>query len=425
MSDQSEQISRIIASMKGLAGTGNVLSAAVDKIEGLVATMEPGDFVRSDTNTASAAPVSADLWYLFTTDNFLSYYDKDPDLKHQDYKKYITDSLSFLPAKLKPMRALKDLAQLIPTTVTNVFAVFDMWQEWANEGEYWVTAMAFELINKDKKIQNPSDGPKGYKPNDYVGYLSFPIGQLGVMEVISLIQETKLRGYKLGGLEIHVKDTLKYTETPVSCEKAMFPPENYAGLNYCYGKHLVESGYRVPDEVIKETPEQSPVSRDVEIFASKDDRAEDIKPKKWFRYWINKDSKIPVPGEFVGIVVKPTAIPPHVWWFQESTPLLYAGNWVETVNLTSGHVKSVKLEADRGSGVGNEYEVEVQGVVVKIYSTDFYLYAVGDRVAIVKIDSILTWPDKSFTWKNQTVFKKADKDTVKTNYVIIPAVFYR
>jgi len=76
MSDK-EQIGRLIASMKGLAGSGNILSDLVGKIEGLIGMMEPGDFVQSDTGIKMAAPVASDVWYLFYHDNLLKKYPVD------------------------------------------------------------------------------------------------------------------------------------------------------------------------------------------------------------------------------------------------------------------------------------------------------------------------------------------------------------
>jgi hypothetical protein len=143
------------------------------------------------------------------------------------------------------------------------------------------------------------------------------------------------------------------------------------------------------------------------------------------RYWIHKDSTLPVPGEFIGILCRPVATPPHVWWFQESSPFLYAGNWMETGNLTSGVITAVTREANRtDGGIGDEYKVKIQGCEVTVYSTDFYTYSVGDRAAILKLDSA-TAATKSFTWLDQDPFLQTEENTVITDYVIIPATFYK
>jgi len=439
-----EQIARILASMKGLAGSGNALSYFVDKIDGLVATMEPGDFVRSDTNTASSVPIAYDLWYLFYHDNLMQkYYNAWEDFKHYDYTPYLAANLSFLSplTGLKPLKVLTDLkdqlgieegfGEIIPT-------------QYANNGIYWINTIAFEFWKQGKGAQYPSDGPKDFTPNDYVGYISFPIGQLGVMEVVSLLQETVLSGYKFTAVDNNAvlywpkaAPTLEDKEKPSLQETPeMFPDMKdsngnaIAGQNYCFGKHLIESGYLVPEtattnRLTKES--ESPVSRDVELFSSKMEKyPEDVKPKLWMRYWIHKNSTLPVPGEFIGILCRPVTVPPHVWWFQESSPFLYAGNWMETDNLTSGIITAVILEAARtDGGIGNLYTVKIQGCEVKIESSDFFAYAIGDRVAIMKVNDTATAAEKSFTWLDQVHLKSTDAATVKSNLAIIPATFYK
>jgi hypothetical protein len=327
---------------------------------------------------------------------------------------------------------------------------------------FWINTVAFELWTKGKGMQYASDGPsKDFKVNDYVGYISFPIGQLGVMEVVSLLQETELSGYKFTAYDnsgyywpkaaptLEDKDKPKIQSTP-----EMFPDGKdsngniLAGQNYCFGRHLIESAYLVPSTLVANqnarnsdgTTARAPVAKeDVELFSSKMAKyAEAVEPKLWMRYWIHKDSTLPVPGEFIGILCRPVAVPPHVWWFQESSPFLYAGNWMETGNLTSGIIISVLLEAERDdNGIGNQYDVKIQGCEVTVYSTDFYDYKVGDRVAILKLDSTATpttdeqkaAAKKSYTWLDQVYFKASDSDkdknTSTTNYVIIPATFYK
>jgi hypothetical protein len=137
-----------------------------------------------------------------------------------------------------------------------------------------------------------------------------------------------------------------------------------------------------------------------------------------------------VPGEFLGILCRPVACPPHVWWFQESSPFLYAGNWVETGNLTSGVVTVVTLEADReDGGIGNQYNVKVQGCEIIVDATDFLLYAVGDRVAVLKLESTVASATKSFTWLDQYAFKETDSDVDKgrmhSTFLILPATYYK
>ena len=440
-------IENIINSLKGVSGSGNVLAQAIKLLEDANLTMEPGDFARSNMPAPMAAPIAYDLWYLFAHDNFMSHYYANPDQDHQDYQPYLDESLSFmelLPG-LKPIRVLRNLEQFVSDEGFDAYSMRN-YINWTNNGIYWINTAAFELWEKGLGMQYSSPGPKDFNPNDYVGYLSFPVGQLGVMEVISLIQETNLAGYLFAGIDGQAgtidkpplnPSTLEEENIPsVQSTPEIFPDMKDAGKNYCYGRHLVESAYLLPETP---GPSQNTVnsegtaayaptaSRDVELFSSPmTGYLEEVKPKLWMRYWIHKDSTLPVPGEFIGILCKPVAVPPHVWWFQESTPFLYAGNWMETGNLTSGIVTEVTREADRPAGsIGDEYKVLIQGCTVTIYPSDFLYYEVGDRVAVLKIDSTTAKAEKSFTWLDQVALKDTDEDTVKTNFIIVPCTFYK
>jgi len=414
-----KDIEKIINSLKGLSGTGNVLGQFVELYKDGTLTLEPGDFTSKDG--AMAAPIGYDLWYLWTHDNFLLHYYIDSegkptiDGKHYDYSPYLLENLCFLLPGLKPLKTLADLEQLAISERRDVFdRVLQV--EWANNGIYWINTMAFELWLTGLGAQYASDGPESYVPNDYVGYLTFPIGQLGVMEVVSLIQETLISGYKFQGTYVKTPAEIKDDEKPtIKTPAEIFPGMEGAGENKCCGKHLIESAYLVP-----ETPTPS-AKRDVELFSKDMEKyPEKVQPKMWMRYWIHKESTVPVPGEFIGILCKPVACPPHVWWFQESSPFLYAGNWMEIGNLTSGVVTAVTLEADRTDGkIGNQYKVKIQGCEVTIEASDFLVYSVGDRVAVVKVASINAAADKSFTWLDQPILKATDKGTEKPWTVMI------
>lgn len=434
-----EQLSKILSSFKGISGTGNILPDIVSKLDDFVGTMEPGDFVRGDTNTVTAAPVSHDLWYLFYSDNLMKkHFAEGPDFNHKDYSSFISSAFSFLTAiGIRPLKVLTDLAQLdIKAGFGDIIP-----SEYQGNGIYWVNTAAFELWTKAHGAQYPSDGPKNI--NDYVGYLAFPIGQLGTMEVISLLQETDLAGCPLAAVysdgNYWPKDApAGFTEEQkpsIQSPPIMFPEMKDAGKNYCYGRHLIESGYVRPETPVPSqnsansegSSAYAPVAKsDVEIFASPLTKYGDVKPKKWMRYWIHKDSTLPVPGEFMGILCRPVVAPPHVWWFQESSPFLYAGNWLETNHLTSGVVTAViEEDARTDGGIGSLYTVKVQGCEVQLEATDFCEYSVGDRVAVLKMDSTAAEQTKSFTWEDQTYLKDTDAGTKKTNLIIIPATFYK
>jgi len=145
------------------------------------------------------------------------------------------------------------------------------------------------------------------------------------------------------------------------------------------------------------------------------------------RYWINKEEKFPVPGEFIGILVKPLALPPHIWWFQKSSPYVHAGNWVETNNLTSGIVVSITREANRtDSGVGDQYKIKVQGWDILIDTSDFMEYEVGDRVGVLKLPSVQEESvETSFIWSDMPVLESKDKNEKNGDYIILPIEFYK
>lgn len=481
-------ISNVINSLKGISGTGNVLAQSIKNVLDFVGTLDPGDIVRGKSKTPMAVPVAADLWYLWYHMNFLAGYQdhKGEDGYHFDYKPYLAANMDFLTKLtkasgsvdgiLRPLKILRDLPIPIAEYGDDWWEHvagpwYDSWKmmdEWGKNGVYWINLAAFELWPKDKGAQYPSDGPvptavtdeqkavqesgqSNFKINDYVGYIAWPIGLLGVIEVISLIQETNLSGYKFVLADVKSNYWSKTVITPdlkeeekVSFQEtlAIFPDmkdmqdKPLTGVNYCYGRHIVEDVYRIPDNPIDTQNKlnseggtaYAPVPKfDTELYASDiKDYGEDIKPKKWMRYWIHKDSVFPVPGEFIGVLCRPVAAAPHVWFFQESSPFLYAGNWMETGNLTSGTITEIIPEVDRtDGGIGNQYKIKIQGCEVLVNATDFLSYSVGDRVAILKVANTALTAERSFTWKDQVILKKTDEQQKKTDYVIIPSTFYK
>jgi hypothetical protein len=457
MADQALIAERMLNALKGISGTGGLLgkaSAVFDKL-----MLEPGDYALSSggEKTKMTAPIGHDLWYLHNAVNLVHHIDPATDSEV-----YVDENLSFLEDKLnglKPLKAMtietlknyaKETSALAgPPTApagwqpdrgmpdqplpdpnmsldqlhayvqavlawgrackeiqdreTTEFREFQ--DNWANEGAYFIQVMAYELGQKGTPFGQ-------YDQDDYCGCLMFPVGQLGVMEVVSLFQET----------ELEVNDfELTDDETPIIISNPeMFPPMEHAGEGWSFGKYLVERGYLVPDDVKAQVELMSTVT------ITETDYTQDVKPKSWTKWWIKKTDTLPVPGEFVGILVKPLSVPPHVWWFQETTPLLYAGNWVETQNLTSGVITQVTLEADRtDGGVGDEYWVKINGIEIIAYASDFKLYEVDDRVAILKRWTTSAKATRSFTWKDQRDGQHPIKDQVSLEFVIMPITFYK
>ena len=462
MTDQALISERILNSLKGIAGTGRLMGAVSQAFEKLM--LEPGDYALDGLAPAKmTAPIGYDLWYLHNAVNLVHHIDPNTDSEE-----YISDNLKFLQEKLgglKPLKAmtidtLKNYTQETPALAgpptapitwqpgmpdapipdpnasadqlhAYVASVIAWAQEcksimdaattefrtiennWANEGAYFIQVMAYELRQEGTDFSYDSDVPGGGNKDDYVGGLMFPVGQLGAMEIVSMFQETELEveGFALGS-----------DETPVVFDDPeMFPPTEHAGEGWSFGKYLVESlGYLVPDDVKTQVELMSTV------YISDTDYTQDIKPKTWTKWWIKKTDKLPVPGEFVGILIKPLSVPPHVWWFQESIPLLYAGNWVETQNLTSGVVTMVTLEADRtDGGIGDEYWIRVNGIEFIAYASDFKQYEVDDRVAVLKRWTTSSKATRSFTWKDQRDGQHPVKNEVSMEYMIMPITFYK
>jgi hypothetical protein len=439
-------VSDLINSIKGIAGSGVTLSESIKQLDQYIRTMEPGDIVRSEPPLASAAPIAYDLWYLWCHANMMKNYHDGIDGDHFDYSSYISNNLSFLSALpgLKPVKTLRDLSKHLVGTPVKDRGFWEFREDYANNGVYWINSAVWEIVEPGRSFRYPSDGPKSFNVNDYVGYLTFPVGQLGVMEVISLLQETLMTGYTFSGGESPSEGYAsrsaslpKTNEIPkVQSPPEMFPSMDSYEKDACYGRHLIEGAYLIPSEPVPSVNASNssgltakaltPIT-DVEILASEvKTYPEDVRPKMWMRYWIHKDSVMPVPGEFIGILCKPMPAAPHVWWFQESSPILYAGNWMETRTLTSGVVASVTLEANRtDDGVGNQYSIKVQGCEITVDSTDFFSYAVGDRVAVMKIDTTAVSATTSFAWHDMVFLKSNDSKTIKSNYVIFPATFYK
>ena len=237
--------------------------------------------------------------------------------------------------------------------------------------------MRFELYTPTKgTAAYDSTGPK-VRQNNYAGYLSFPVGQLGVHLVISIITQTIAIGENIQSSDAI---PVEFLSSDVLTGEKIIPPWE-AGHEGCPGVNLIFKAY-----LIGEDP---PSERFVEYLA--DDAGEKVQFHKTLRYWIPKDSKWLWPGEFVALVCRP--MPTHCWFFQETSPFIYSGNWAETEFYTSAIVKEV-LEPNEGEEikdfepedgeVGKRYRVWVKNEELILKSSDFLEYEVDDRVALLK-----------------------------------------
>jgi len=406
-----------INKLKGNSGTGGLLGEAQNVRNDPIAVLEPGDLVTTDINgelaQSMSSPIAYDLWYLRHTLNMLSRWTEKPDFIPTGY---LADGLSFLENQLlgvKPLAFARDLESFVRNEYDYWVATGSM-PRWQVFTEWFIHIMPFEFWTPLATVVHDSAGPsasQGFIRGDYVGYMMFPIAQLGVMEVISIMGqvETEASSFKV---------TTELTPIVQTTSDYFFPPGDiYTGKNFCLGDHLIESGYSVLQGKRKQ----------IEWLPASHLSNPDIDPQSWLKYWVHKDDKFPTPGEFIFTLVKPMAVPPHIWWNQKSSVYVHAGNWFETDQLTSGIVVTVTDNVARVTpGIGAEYKVKVHGIDIIAYASDFAEYRVDDRVALLKILAVKDTLDQtSFAWTDVYSMEELDKDRRTYDYLIVPFEFYK
>lgn len=443
----SLSIKEIIDSFKGIAGTGDLIGRVneIGKQVDRILTMEPGDWTASSRKNpiAMAAPIAYDLWYLHSHVNFITFVRASGvDVKGVNVEEFVEDRLDFFASKLgriKPMLGME---------VVKVKDTVKSFTAWKSEAKYFIQLMAFEIRNKKDRFLWDSGAKKTVKmvrvdtsvephkvietdepgaaslPNlvkdDCVGYLTFPIGQLGVIEQIAFFQQsmTEVKDFKLTDVQLpfEVKD------------KVLFPPKE-GFKKESFGTRLITKGYILPVAPKDKAPDVSLVYKDqIDCFAEpipESAYTKDVKPKGWLRLWIKREDTFPIPGEFIGFACKPVVAPPHCWWFQETIPFVYAGNWVDTRNLTSGVITEVTEDVEHPNGTTcTKYKIKIHGIELTVFSSDFVVYEVGKRVAVLKLQSIEDSSEKAFTFVDQKTFGDPVKDKEEVNYVVIPMTFF-
>ncbi|MFZ4436832.1 MAG: hypothetical protein ACOYOS_00230 [Syntrophales bacterium] len=371
-------------------------------------------------------PVASDIWYLAIGASILPF-------NGEDYQEDAEKILGFLDKYLTRLDNIKPLKSI------QQYADIDKYMSWQSSRTYFadsaphvIREMRFETWLYNKNTEFPSKGPSASSGAGiynqpwnsmgelYAGLLSFPVGPMGVMEVLSIFSES------MDTMHFFATDESVVVESPdfFECERDqsldgfMSPMTDMKGK--CPGVHIVEKGYLI-------------TSLDTEYPAEPFAGYDKILPLHSMRYYLRRDAKWPLPGEFIGLLAKPW--PSHVWWFQDTSPLLYSGNWFETNYYTSGVVTAI-LEPPEGLS-GPVYKCVVRGVEVCVASTDFYGYAVGERVAILRISDLDRFMDQAkgnFKWKemdNLIAREKMEKQTpsilpyiVNTNMMIVPISFY-
>ncbi|MBU4317681.1 MAG: hypothetical protein KKF30_10450 [Proteobacteria bacterium] len=349
-----------------------------------VTMIDPGDFARlGGKNTPDiqiSAPIASDIWYFWKTKSILP---EEPE----ESEEFVTERMAFLVSKWGGIRPLRTVNQR-----KDLLLYPESWSSkgfFENNGPYCVKEMRYEMAFEGRSILNTSQGqPEGVFP----AFLAFPVGQLGVMRILSIMSESMAEAE---GFEI--EDDYR----PVTGGE-FFPPVHTNG-NKCIGLHLYENCYQKKD------------SGRVEYPAGK--FGDDILPHLWMKYYIKAEDTWPVPGEFIGLLCKPLSVPPHVWWFQETSPFLVSGNWFETSCYTSGIIKEVM--GPIGEEAFKRYKIKVQGAEIVLAPSDFYEYAVGERVAVIRS---MNADIQGFSWI-ELVALKASGDLNLTMF-IAPISFY-
>lgn len=280
-------------------------------------------------------------------------------------------------------------------------------------------------------------GPKDPHTDGYSGYIAFPVGAMGTMWQMAVATGSALANGSISGVRPYD------AQTAIVSGGELLPPFDMIRSDVP-GHKLLDKGYLVSDDTTVEYPAQP--------FPDMDNP----KAHGWFRYWIKKNNVEIIPGELVALVCRP--YPNHCWWFQESSPIVYAGNWIETEFYTSGIVKEViepwisddpmpatgyydpDLQVSKGVD-GNHYRVWVKNEELILESSDFLEYEVDDTVGILK-----TWRDedvnnggyvfssdeakpKNFNWMDLQFFNLEgkntdDNDLFITDWVLVPVAFY-
>ena len=383
-------------------------------------------------NVGISLPVASDLWYLTIGASILPF-------TGENYQESAQKILGFLSAYLVRLDNIKPLKSLQSYKDLQSYYVWQegrqVWQK--TNAPQVIREMRFEAWMLNRSTEFPSKGPKASNEKGtintpakslgqlYCGLLSFPVGPMGVMEVLSIFSESmddmlkKEIPFSLDGT-VQIENPAGWkcvTDQPL--DGFMSPMTDMKGE--CPGVHLVEKGYLI-------------ANRDAEYPAEPFAGYDSILPLQSLRFYLRRDAKWPLPGEFIGVLTKPW--PAHVWWFQETSPFIYSGNWFETNYYTSGIVKEV-LQPPEGS-FGLVYKCAVRGVEAFIASSDFYGYAVGDRVTILRINDLDRFMDKvkgNFKWKEMEDLiarEKMEKETpsnlpyiVNPNMMIVPMSFYK
>ena len=250
--------------------------------------VDPGDYIRiGDDGTPGLAlslPIAYDVWYLWKTVNTLSDIEEDQLLFTQlILNPFLTRLGGIKPVRMVPKEMLAPDPNSILTIDPPDLSFFQ------NNGFYYIKEMRFETFIKDRSPDYPSPGPQkiiedgkdkqGMGQGDvYSGYLAFPVGSLGVMEIISFVCDSLL-----DGIEAVPGQEYDGTYEAVPGNGLLPPVDSQAGQ--CKGLKLYDKAYLR-------------TCIDVEYPAEQMQGHDSIAPHHWLRFWLDKENTYPIPGEF-------------------------------------------------------------------------------------------------------------------------------
>ncbi len=314
-------------------------------------------------------PCASYLWYLRETTDIILELDIPDDA-----------SISLLLDRIdiKPVKVLHDPADM-------------------KSGVETLYEMRYETLVPGGSLQYPTDMPdevRAYLDENagfaHLGTIDLYFGQICSVEIMTMVGEET--GAGVG---------------EATCEDGgvgMFPPTPSV---FFVGPGIEISSYTGAKNSIF-------IQFGVEGFPGEQPSGKGFLNYNWARLYLTNDFTWPTPGEFLGMAIKP--MPNKPWYYQLKSPFLYTANWFETEYYSSGIVTTIYDEGDpEGIGsTGKTYKIRIKdqsGVLAK--SSDFAVYAVGERVALVKqIDST----SQSHKWTELGDFE--------TSWVIYPITFY-
>lgn len=430
-----EEITRFHNVRANLAGSavGSPVQALQERLRDLFSRVVPDfDFSRliamdvgdltlpgnqSGYNICLSLPGAPDVWYLTVGASVVPF-------QGDDCQERAAKVLATLAAYFSGLDDIRPLKLKMRTPADSDIA------------PYIIREARFETWMLNRSTEFPSPGPRASVDegvicapdislgNRYGGFLSFPVGSMGVMEVLTMFSESMF--------DMLANNIPFVPDSTI----AIHPPDGWACvrdraldgflspltdlLNVCPGVHIIENGYQV-------------VNCDSEYPAMPMDAYDSILPMYSLRYYLRRDSKWPMPGEFIGLLARP--FPYHAWWYQETSPFVYAGNWIETNHYTSGVITEVLPPLE--DTVTPVYKCLVRGVEQNIAASDFYGYEVGDRVAIIRIGDLdrfldmtkgnYKWVEMEDLWARQAHDAETPTEApyvVNTNMLIVPMSFY-